>query len=118
MASMPYLELTTCDGEPNYKLLVPIRNEIKENYSSIPLVAGGVDNGYLGGIMENTAYAKVCATAFTVPADPGSLTIEAGTTAVDSNNQNRTYTENKRCYQEWQSLERACKNQLIKSIPK
>ena len=118
MASMPYPELTTCDGEPNYKLLVTIRNEIKENYASIPSVARGAENGYLGEIMANAAYSTVCATTFTVPADPGALTIEAGTTAVDSNHQNRTYTENKRCYQEWQSLEQACRNQLIKSIPK
>ena len=60
----------------------------------------------------------MCATAFTVPADPGAFTLEAGTTSVDSNNQNRAYTENKRCYQEWQSLESACKNQLTKSISK
>ena len=118
MASMPYLELTTCDGEPNYKSIVTIRNEIKENYASIPSVAGGGDNGYLGGITANAAYATVCATAFAVPADPGALTIETGTSEVDINNQNRTYTENKRCYQECQSLEQACKNQLIKSIPK
>ena len=51
MARMPYPELTTCDGEPNYKVLVTIRNEIKENYASIPPVAGGGDNGYLVGIM-------------------------------------------------------------------
>ena len=57
-------------------------------------------------------------TVFIIPDDPVALTLEAGTTTVDSNNQYRTYTENKRCYQEWQSLERACKNQLIKSIPK
>ena len=99
MESMPYPELTTCDGEPNYKLLVTIRNEIKDNYASIPSVAGGGDNGYLGGIMSNVAYATVCATSLTVPADPGALTLEAVTTAVDSNNKNRAYTENKRCYQ-------------------
>ena len=97
---MSYPELTTCDGEPNYKLLVTIRNEIKENYDSIPSVAGEGDNGCLGGIMANPDYAIVCAVAFTVPAYPGALTIKAGTTAVDFNNQNRTYTENKRCYQE------------------
>ena len=42
--------------------------------------------------MENAAYATVCATAFTVPSDPGALTIEVGTTAVESNNQKRAYT--------------------------
>ena len=51
MASMPYPELTTRDGEPNYKLLVIIRNEIKENYASIPSITGGGDNIYLGGII-------------------------------------------------------------------
>ena len=74
MTSMPYPELTTCDEEPNYKLLVTIRNEIKENYASIPSVEGGGDNGYLGGIMSNADCATVCATAFTVPGDPVSLT--------------------------------------------
>ena len=68
--------------------------------------------------MANAAYETVCATAFTVPADPGVLTIYVVTTAVDSNKQNRTYTKNKRCYQECQSLEWACKNQLIKYISK
>ena len=75
MATMPYPEITTCYGEPNYKLLVTIRNEINENYSLIPSVAGVGDNGYLGGIMANAAYATVCATEFTVPADVGSLAI-------------------------------------------
>ena len=42
--------------------------------------------------MSNAAYATVCATAFTVPADPGAFTLEAGTTAVDSNNQNIAHT--------------------------
>ena len=41
MASIPYPELKTCDGEPNYKLLVITINEIKDNYASIPSVAGG-----------------------------------------------------------------------------
>ena len=39
--------------------------------------------------MSNAAYATVCDTELTVPADTGSLTLEAGTTAVDSNNKNR-----------------------------
>ena len=64
MASMPYPELTSCDGKPNYKLLVTIRNKRKDNYASIPSVAGGGDNGYLGEIMENAAYATMCATVF------------------------------------------------------
>ena len=46
------------------------------------------------------------------------MTLEAGTTSVESNNQNRAYTENKRCYQELQSLEREYRNQIIESIPK
>ena len=48
--------------------------------------------------MSNAAYATVCATAFTVPADPVALTLEAVTTAVDSNNKNIARTQNKRCY--------------------
>ena len=71
-----------------------------------------------GGIMSNAAYATVCATEFTVPEDPGELELEADTTAVYSNNQNRAHTENKRCYQEWQSIESTRRNQLINSIPK
>ena len=42
--------------------------------------------------MSNADYAIVCATAFTVPADPGAFTLEAGTTGVYSNNQNRAHT--------------------------
>ena len=42
--------------------------------------------------MANLDYATVFAKDFTVPADPGALKIEAGTTAVDSNNQKITYT--------------------------
>ena len=75
MANMPYPELTTFDVEPNYKLLVTIRNEIKENYASIPSVAGGGDNVYLGGMVSNTAYATVCDTEFTVPVGTGALTL-------------------------------------------
>ena len=62
MEIMSYPDLTTCNVEPNYKLLVTIINEIKENCASIPSVAGGVDNKYLGGIMSNASYATVCAT--------------------------------------------------------
>ena len=115
---MPYSELTSCDEEHNYKLLVTIRNKIKENYASIPSVAGGGDNVYFDGIIANAAYVTVCATAFTVPDDPGALTLEGVTTELDYNNQIRSYIENKRCYQECQSLERACNNQLITLIPK
>ena len=49
--------------------------------------------------MANVAYATVGDTALTLPADTGTLTLEAGTTLVDYNNQNRSCTENKRCYQ-------------------
>ena len=49
--------------------------------------------------MANTSYVTVFATAFIVTADTGALKIEAGTTSVDSNNQNRIYTNNKRFYQ-------------------
>ena len=42
--------------------------------------------------MENVAYATVCATGFTVPDDPGALTLEVGTTEVDSKNKNKPYT--------------------------
>ena len=48
---MPYPDLTTCDEEPKYKLFVTIRYDIKENYVSMPSVAVGGDNGYLGVIM-------------------------------------------------------------------
>ena len=41
VVSMPYPEPTTRDGEPNYKLLVITINEKKDNYASIPSVAGG-----------------------------------------------------------------------------
>ena len=46
----------------------------------------------MGGNKSNEAYETVCGTSLTVPEDPGALTLKAGTTGVDSNNQKIAHT--------------------------
>ena len=118
ISSFPNSILKEIKGEPNYEDLVTMRDELNENYASVPSELGGGEYGYLGVLLSNSAYETVYTTEFFVPADPVFLIIASGTTSVDSGNLNRVHVESKRVHQKWQNLERALCKIIKMAVPK
>ena len=119
ITSFPNPTLPRVGEEASYEELVELRDAIKENYASLSTPRGGGEYGYLGGIVSDTIYNTICPEhPFEAPANPGPAPIiEQATTAVQSGNMIREWTEKTREWREWQSLERAAKKQLIEAIP-
>ena len=55
----PYKSPTPIQGEPTYKTLKRLKNELRANASSIDSNLGGGDHGYLGLVLTEVEYAKV-----------------------------------------------------------
>ena len=56
--------ITPITGEPNYKLLKNIKDQLKANAASIPTTLGGGNHSYLSLILSPTTYATITATPF------------------------------------------------------
>lgn len=118
--SFPNVTLPIVSAEGTHQELAIMRSALKENYCSVSTTLGGGAYGYLGGLTNDPVYATIVpASPFTVPLDPGNPPIiEAGTTAVAAANENSQYTEHKRMYTEWQTVESSGRKQLQDAVPK
>ena len=68
----PYSSPTPIQGEPTYKAIKRLKNELRANASSVDSDLGGGDHGYLGLILTNEECIRVCpGTPFVAPAYPG-----------------------------------------------
>ena len=75
--------LTEIRGEPTYETLHHIKNELKENTSSVPTTLGGRNHGYLGMILTPAEYRCITPTdTFTWPPNPGVLVPNPAITAA------------------------------------
>ena len=99
----PYPTPTPIQGEPTYKSLKRLKNELQANASSVESDLGGGDHGYLGLVLTDAEYALISATPFVAPHYPAALTIPTGTDQVQALNLREKYKEDKRAYY-------ACKN--------
>ena len=77
---------TPINGEPTKKSLKRIKTELRANVSSVDTDLGGGDRGYLGLILTDAEYARInpTPTAFTAPAFPSVLIINATVTAAEA----------------------------------
>ena len=108
IASFPNSALPKITLEPHYKILVKLRDTLKENYYSIPSMRVGGTYGYLGGMQTDAVYAIVSlGTAFIIPPDTGPLVIPSGTNSVTSGNLNIYHSKAVREFNEWVNLEHA-----------
>ena len=58
----PYPTPTPIQGEPTYKALKRLKNELRANASSVDRDLGGGDHGYLGLVLSDEEYARVAPT--------------------------------------------------------
>ena len=59
--------ITKITGEPNYKSLKYLKDQLKANAASIPTTLGGGNHGYLGLILSPATYTTIAATQFVEP---------------------------------------------------
>ena len=109
----PYSSPTPIQGEPTYKALKRLKNELRANASSIDSDLGGGDHGYLGLILTDEEYARICPeTPFIPPQFPGQLSIPRGTDTIDAINLREAHKRDMHLYRECKDVERA----LLKHI--
>ena len=108
--------LTPINGEPDADTLVKLKNQLKANASSVPSNLGGGSLGHLGLVLSPTTYAMVSNTPFVQPAHPGPLEIPALTTAAMTSVLRNEYVEKTRLFREVTGVEKALKQQILKTI--
>ena len=104
----PYKTPTPIQGEPTYKTLKRLKNELRANASSVDTDLGGGDHGFLGLVLTDAEYERVApGHPFTAPDFPGTLTIPRGTDTVDAMNLREQHKQDIRLYRECREVERA-----------
>ena len=104
----PYKTPTPIQGEPTYKTLKRLKNELRANASSVDTDLGGGDHGFLGLVLTEAEYERVApGHPFTAPDFPGTLTIPRGTDTVDAMNLREQHKQDIRLYRECREVERA-----------
>ena len=83
----PHPEPTKIEGEPTYKSLTTVNNELKANASSVDSELGGGNHGYLGLVLSDPEYATIPGTVpFEPPAFPDPLVVPPTATQVQAFN--------------------------------
>ena len=115
----PHPVPTKIEGEPSYKTLTTLLNELKSNASSVDSDLGGGDHGYLGLVLSDADYALIPGTVpFVAPGFPGALNVPATATQVEAFTLKENHEENTRKYRECANVERALQRHLQKAIEK
>ena len=110
-------QLTPIVGEPTYKMLKTLKDQLKANAASVPTTLGSGNHGYHGLILSPAAYTTISPTAFIEPAYPGQHpAIPAGTNATNTSAIIRRHTEDTRQWHEFKNVSTALKNQLLSAI--
>lgn len=72
LATFKTRHLHKIDGEPNFAALFDLKQQLKDNASSIPSSLGGGQHGHLGLVLSENEYATVAPeTPFIIPPFPG-----------------------------------------------
>ena len=109
--------ITQITGEPNYKSLKHLKDQLKANAASIPTTLGGGNHGYLGLILSPAVYTTIAATQFVEPIYPGQHpNVPAGTSAANTSTIVRRHTEDLCQWREFKNVNTALKNQLLTTI--
>jgi hypothetical protein len=104
----PYKTPTPTQGEPTYKTLKRLKNELRANASLVDTDLGGGDHGFLGLVLTDAEYLRVAPTTpFIVPDFPGTLIIPRGTDTVDAMNLREQHRQDVRLHRECREVERA-----------
>ena len=113
----PYPKPTPIQGEPTYKALKRLKNELRANSSSVDSDLGGGDHGYLGLVLNDAEYSRVVPnTPFIAPRFPGSLNIPRGTDTIDAINLREEHKRNTGLYRECREVEKALIRHITTAI--
>ena len=113
----PYNTPTPIQGEPTYKALKRLKNELRANASSVDTDLGGGDHGYLGLVLTDEEYAKVAPNhPFVAPEFPGPLVIPPRTDIVDAMNMRETHKSDMALYRECREVEKALMRHITTAV--
>ena len=113
----PYNTPTPIQGEPTYKALKRLKNELRANASSVDTDLGGGDHGYLGLVLTDEEYAKVAPNhPFVPPEFPGPLVIPPRTDIVDAMNMRETHKRDTALYRECREVEKALMRHITTAV--
>ena len=113
----PYPIPTPIQGEPTYKSIKRLKNELRANASSVDTDLGGGDHGYLGLILNEVEYTRVAPqTPFLAPDFPGELLIPRGTDPVDALNIREKHKRDMGIYRECREVERALLRHITTAV--
>ena len=113
----PYNIPTPIQGEPTYKALKRLKNELRANASSVDTDLGGGDHGYLGLVLTDEEYAKVSPNhPFVPPEFPGPLVIPPRTDIVDAMNMGETHKRDTALYRECREVEKALMRHITTAV--
>ena len=112
-----YPKPTPIQGEPTYKALKRLKNELRANSSSVDSDLGGGDHGYLGLVLNEQEYSRVAPnTPFIAPMFPGPLNIPRGTDTIDAINIRKEHKRNLGLYRECREVEKALVRHITTAI--
>ena len=117
MTRIDYASSYFPQGDPTFKSLKRLKNELHANASSVDTDLGGGDHGYLGLILTETEYESVTPqSAFTTPEFSGELSIPRGTDTVDALNIREKHKRGMGLYREWREVERALLRHITTAV--
>jgi hypothetical protein len=104
-------------GEPNYETIHSVQKLINANAASLHSYHGGGNHEHLGAIISPTRYAAISPVIFVAPTNPGrTTTIPADAPPEGTAMFGRNYAANAKEFQAYNTLQRALKQQLIKTF--
>jgi hypothetical protein len=103
-------------GEPPYATIHMVQKLLNANAASIHSYRGGGNHGHLGAIISPTRYAA-SPVPFIAPPNPGRTAQVPSNSPTESRVMlEQNYTANAREFQQYNTLQRALKQQIIKTF--
>ena len=103
-------------GEPTFKMIHKLRNEIKENARSVYSNLGGGSHGHLVLVLTDTHYALIYPNPFVYPTHQGPFIIPDVTTAHTNSNMRIAHTEEVHLLREVKGVEKAFVKQIFGTV--
>ena len=111
-----YKVLTKIHGEPNYKSIRLLFNQVKANAASVPSNLGGGAHGHLGLVLTPAKYALVSAVPFDWPAHPGPYVLPQNGTAAQIAATKEIHEEAMQVLREVLNVKAALHQQIVSAI--
>ena len=113
----PYKSPTPIQGEPTYKALKRLKNELRANASSVDCDLGGGDHGYLGLVLTENEYNRVTPNhPFVAPRFPRALVIPPRTETIEALNIKEAHRRDVGLYRECREVERALMRHITTAV--